>query len=124
VEIESGRYGAARPQSASDAPVGRQIPGDSLEKDNKGQLKKLISRLPFTYLVLVRPGEGAWEMTAGDGGKDDHDHQVDGKIELSPDDLRPIGHDAPAPPDQFRKGDVILLFAPQDNTYFFARLGE
>jgi hypothetical protein len=119
--LKSGRYGAAAP---ANAPI-RALPiaAGALKKANNGQLKKLIAKLPDAYFVFVRPGEGVWESTAGDGGPLDGDRSVDGAIELSLDDLRPVG-DAGATPNNFRKGDLLLVFSPEQTAFFVARLDK
>lgn len=121
VDVHSGRYGVVSPGSAPLREI--PLPEGSLKNDNNGQLKKLVSALPLAYFVLIRPGEGAWELTGGDGGKHDVDHSVDGKTELSLDDFQPLSDDLPEP-KQFRKSDLLLVFSPDQVGFSVVRVGD
>ena len=83
IDVESGRCGT----TAGDPAKRRQesIKRDALKLKN-GKLKKLDVDLPLAYMVLVRPGAGAWELMAGDGSARDDDGEPskpNGKTSLS-----------------------------------------
>ncbi len=119
VDVATGRFGTAAPGGGS----GQQIAlrPESLKKDNLGQLRKFVSRLPRTYLLLVRPGAGAWDLMAGDGGRSDDDLVIDGKIEVSTESMKPMRGYGEAPKN-FRKGDLIVGFSPDQLAYFVVRI--
>lgn len=121
VDVATGAVAAATPVGG--LPLSqRPIPDDLLKKDNNGQLKKLVSRLPYASFLLVRPGEGAWELIAGDGGVTDGDHSVDGKIETDLDQMEPMVA-VSAPPKKFEEGDVLLILLPNSMSFFLHRVG-
>jgi hypothetical protein len=110
IDVNSGRLGVTAPEGSElrHAP----IPEDVLKKDNSGQLRKFLSKLPFVYVVVVRPGAGVWELFAGDGGIHDNDKTVDGDTEILLADVKSIGKERSAP-SNFRKDDVLILFSPE-----------
>lgn len=120
VDVQSGRFGVVSPGPLPP----RELPfaDDALKNDNNGQLKKLVFGLPLSYLVVVRPGEGAWELTAGDGGRHDTDLSADGKTEMSIDDFRPLSDGLPAL-SQFRRNDLLLVFSPDQVAFSVVRVG-
>jgi hypothetical protein len=119
VDVASGSYGAGMADGS--VPRQRAIDAGALKKDNNGQLKKLIAGLPMAYAVLVRPGESAWELFAGDGGAHDGDRTLDGRTEFSLDDFQAMAGEA-APPKNFRKGDLLILISPEELAFSSIRL--
>jgi hypothetical protein len=121
IDVASGRCGttaAADPQQHRH----KALPKAAV-KLNNGQLKKIAAELPLAYLVVVRPGEGVWELSAGDGGPVDDDHALDGKVTLPFDRLAPLGEPG-IPYDKVRKGDVVLLFYPHQAAASFGRVED
>lgn len=120
VDVQSGRYGVI---IADDSP-GRQrsLPPGALKKAN-GKFKRLEAALPMTYAVVVRPGEGAWDASAGDGGAHDRGNGLDGKTELAVEDFQSVYEERPSP-DDFRKGDLLLVFSPEQAAFYALRLEE
>jgi len=113
VDIQTGRYGSAAPVSS---PM-REIPiGEQALRKEKGRLKKLMPQLRMAYFVMVRPGEGAWEKDAGGGVRDDRVAAIEGRTEISLDGLKPIGS-SPAAPGEFRAGDLLLVFSPENGMF-------
>jgi hypothetical protein len=63
----------------------------------------------FVVIMVVRPGVGAWQAVAGDGGRSDADGVSDGKVLVAPASLsRWIG--TTGPPAEFQDGDVVVAF--------------
>jgi hypothetical protein len=60
---------------------------------------------------VVRPGQTAWERSAGDGGASDEDRTSNGSVAVSIDRFTPIDGASPAPA-HFRKGDVLVAVDP------------
>lgn len=63
-------------------------------------------------ILLVRPGQGAWGATVGDGGQADGDGAYDGRLMAPLDRLRGVGAAAPAPPEHFSPRDVVVVIDP------------
>lgn len=61
-------------------------------------------------LLVVRPGQGAWGMTLGDGGANDDDGRGDGRITAVLARLRAVGANpaSPAPLDRFQPKDLVF----------------
>ncbi len=120
VDVQSGRYGVI----IGDESPGRQrsLPPGAMKKSN-GKFKRLEAALPMAYVVTIRPGEGAWDATAGDGGAHDRGNGLDGKTELAVEDFQSIYEERPAP-DDFRKGDLLLVFSPEQASFYALRMEE
>jgi hypothetical protein len=120
VDVQSGRYGVI----IADESPGRQrsLPPGALKKSN-GKFSRLEAALPMAYVVAVRPGEGAWDASAGDGGPHDRGNGLDGRTELAVEDFQSVYEERPSP-GEFRKGDLLLVFSPEQVTIFALRLEE
>lgn len=109
VDVASGDYIA---RTVSGAPPRQlQLSPELLKKENNGQLKKLLTRLPRAYFLLVRPGGGAWHLMAGDGVAGDTDGSLDGATVASIDGFTSMGGSDPAP-HQFTHGDRLFVISP------------
>lgn len=99
------------------------LPDGALKKANNGQLQQLETHLPLAELLLVRPGTGAWELTAGDGGPDDDDHAANGASQNRPEQMHPVGR-SPEAPKNFRKDDLLFVFDPLSVAMLSLRVKE
>jgi hypothetical protein len=67
----------------------------------------------YAEVLLVRPGEGAWRLTVGDGSEQDDDGVPDGKLAAALDQMRPLaGAGEAGPPNRFGPKDVVVLIDP------------
>lgn len=66
----------------------------------------------FAEVLLVRPGQGAWRLTLGDGSDLDADGKPDGKLAAALDQLEPVPGTSAPPPDRFDPRDVVVLIDP------------
>jgi hypothetical protein len=64
------------------------------------------------HLLYVNPPHGAWAFDASDGGGNDADGKVDGRITVPLSSLSPIQGKDKAP-KQVKRGDVILAIDPK-----------
>lgn len=121
VDLATGGFGTVTPDGR---PV-RSFPlaEGALKKANNGQLQKLETHLERASLLLVRPGSGAWELAVGDGGPEDDDQIADGASNNRPEQMHAIGA-SPAPPKNFRKDDLLFIFAPNDVAMLTLRVKE
>jgi len=62
-------------------------------------------------ILLVRPGSGAWGELVRDGGQEDEDGAVDGRLAAVLDQLAPVGGSSRAPQD-FQRGDLVFAVDP------------
>jgi len=75
-------------------------------------------------ILLVRPGEGAWFVTARDRGFSDQDGQANGRIRLDPRKLRSPRGTYGDPPHAMRNGDVVAVVDPDLLEYWWATIGR
>ncbi len=61
---------------------------------------------PLVNVLLVRAGQGAWTLRAGDGGATDQDG-IDGEISFTIDSMAPVGT-SPTAPSRYAPGDRLL----------------
>ena len=66
----------------------------------------------FAEVLLVRPGQGAWRLTVGDGSDLDDDGKPDGRLAAALDRLEPFPGTSAPPPDRFDPRDVVVLIDP------------
>lgn len=102
VDLSTGEYGVSTP--GGKAPRTGEVRGRGL-----GVARNFLEdEREEVEAMLVRPGEGAWILTAGDGSAADADRESDRSLRLSFADFRPVAS-SPASPDKLRKGDVLVL---------------
>jgi hypothetical protein len=75
-------------------------------------------------ILLVRPGEGAWFVTARDRGFSDQDGQANGRIRLNPRKLRSPQGAYGEGPHAMRNGDVVAMIDPDILEYWWATMGR
>jgi hypothetical protein len=113
-DVASGAYGAE--SSAKQKLLEAELPDEAFQKDANKKRRKIEARLDYVYALVIRPGNGVWELTAGDGGPTDDDGAFDGKIHLVAGQMKGIAKTAAAL-DDFQDGDVIAIFAPHRMAY-------
>lgn len=111
-DVASGEVTVAAPEGAE--LRWREVPPRAL----RSELDGLDNPRRFLEVLLVRPestpgqGEsGAWVRSFGDGGEGDGDGAADGNVRVAPSLLDPLG-DAPAAPERFAPGDLIVAVDP------------
>jgi hypothetical protein len=66
----------------------------------------------YVEVLLVRPGQGAWGATVGDGGEADDDGAYDGRLMAPLDQMRGVGASPAAVPERFSPRDVMVVIDP------------
>ena len=61
---------------------------------------------------MVRPGEGAWAATVGDGGEGDDDGAYDDRLRASLAGMRGVGEKPAEPPQRFNPRDLVVVIDP------------
>ena len=74
--------------------------------------------------LLVRPGEGAWAMSAMEGWRNDGDGTRDGKFRLKIANMDPIGTVRGEPQGNVRRGDLLVVFDPRTFAYAIRQAKE
>jgi hypothetical protein len=117
VDLATGETGVATPP---DFPLlEMDLPGGAIP----AALNRLELRNRFAYLLLVRPGVGAWQLRVGDGGDSDEDGEPDGILRAALSSLAPIEEGGPPPPERFSPKDVLLIIDPERMESASVRIG-
>ncbi|HKI04138.1 MAG TPA: hypothetical protein VKK31_19315 [Thermoanaerobaculia bacterium] len=115
VDLATGRADAVSPAGYPLRKVswrGRGLARDQVRSDRVEDIRS------YAEVLLVRPGEGAWRLTVGDGSEQDDDGAPDGKIAAALDRMRPVtgavaGTAGEAePPKRFGPRDIVVLIDP------------
>lgn len=82
----------------------------------------------YAEILRVRPGQGAWRLTVGDGSEQDDDGAPDGKVAVALDKMRPMPGitgtaGEAAPPERFGSGDIVVLIDPNRMELTIAEAG-
>jgi hypothetical protein len=108
VDLDSGAFAVAapggypvkNPRKPSRAGLGQGDKPDELLDDR-----------PFLMGLMVRPGEGAWAFTGGDGGPRDEDGGNDGHLRFAVDRFDPLPG-SPAAPAKLNGQDLWFVIDP------------
>lgn len=118
VELASGRFDVWAPEGSPGREVA--LPPQALTP-GPGGFELLDYPSPYLELLLVRPGQGSWGVTTGDGTATDESPASDGSVSLRPWSLAPIRL-AAAAPGSFETGDLLFGISPVDMEYFAVRI--
>jgi hypothetical protein len=81
-------------------------------KDAEEQLAALEMTNPRLYLLLVRPGQGAWLMKGRDGVDNDADNDANGRLKLAFESAQPVVDGKEKAPKHLKAGDVVAAVDP------------
>lgn len=118
VDLATGESAVATPEGFP--KIERDLPGKAVP----AALNRLELERQFAYLVLVRPGVGAWSLRVGDGGESDQDGEPDGILRAALAGLVPVGETGSRPPERFSPKDVLLIIDPDRMEYSAVRIGS
>ena len=105
VDVTSGEFDVAAPSGyriARPEKPGRLRAGQGAEPDD------IEDERPYLAGLVVRPGDGAWAFSGGDGGPRDEDGQNDGRVRFAMDKLDPLPG-SPAAPAKARGTDLWIV---------------
>jgi hypothetical protein len=118
VDLETGEAGVAAPE---DFPLlEAELPARAIPP----ALNRLDMERQFVYLVLVRPGAGAWKLRVGDGGASDEDGRPDGTLRAALASLEGIGQSPAPPPERFSPKDLLLVIDPNRMEFLRLQVGN
>jgi hypothetical protein len=121
VDVESGEFAVATP---GDYPLRRlAVPANALGASRREGVDALIAEWrALVEILLVRPGEGAWVLTAGaDVEGDEDDDRDNGRIATALEDLQPLGT-SPPPPKRIAPKDVLVVMDPDTMELYAGQL--
>ncbi|MFL6290221.1 MAG: hypothetical protein ACJ759_04930 [Thermoanaerobaculia bacterium] len=117
VDLATGETAVAVPEGFPLLEM--ELPGRAIP----AALNRLDLQRRFAYLLLVRPGVGAWQLRVGDGGASDEDGEPDGTLRAALSSLRPVQEGGPPPPERFSPRDVLLVIDPERMESATVRIG-
>jgi hypothetical protein len=121
VDLTSGAFVVATPEGMPRREV--TMPGNSFRRNPRGAVEALQDSREFLEILVVRPGEGAWSLSVGDGGSSDADMQPDGSIQASLASMQPLQASKGAL-DQLLPGDVVVVVDPRQMEFYAATFGK
>jgi hypothetical protein len=121
VDVTPGAFALATPEGMPRREVA--LPGDSLVRSPRGAIEVLQDSRQFLEILVVRPGEGAWRLSVGDGGASDADRQPNGSIQAAFASMQAI-QSAKAAPGQLLPGDVIVVVDPRQMEFYATTFGK
>ncbi len=122
IDLTTGASGVVA--SGSGLLLEDSAPADLVTWEADGTAATFGTRLGAADVVVVRPGVGAWSLSAQDGGTLDLDGQLDGVLLLNPTDLEAVGPGATATLGNLQAGDVIFALNPRTLHFHQQRLSE
>jgi len=99
------------------APAGydlrhRELPKKAIKRDGNDLPVAIDTNRFRIFVLLVRPGSGAWLFTGAQGGTRDADRAANGRLLALFSDAQPIGGKKENAPHQLKDGDVIAMLDP------------
>lgn len=95
----------------------------SLQKEDGSARRERFERdIASAELLVVRPGEGAWTLSAVEGGENDDDHFGNGNLVVPVERLTSLSPGG-TPPSRLQAGDVVLLIDSDNMRVSITTLG-
>lgn len=89
--------------------VDEEVEYDLRGKKWRAELEDFDVHADAMELLLVRPGEGAWAMSAREGGNGDGDGRRNGKFRLKVREMASLAAESPQPQGNVRRGDLLVI---------------
>jgi hypothetical protein len=123
VDLATGQVAAASPEGYPLRRVSWRSGGlgrGGMAADQVGDARS------FVEVLLVRPGQGAWQLTVGDGSAQDADGRADGKLAAALDRLEPVPGlpGITGPPSRFDPSDVVVVLDPNRMELIVVQAGK
>jgi len=108
VDLKSGEFALAAPEGYR---IRRPLKPSQLSAAAGSAADGIADDRLYLIGLVVRPGEGAWSFTGGDGGDKDADGHSDGRVRFALEGLTPLPG-SPAPPSKVRGADLWFIVDP------------
>jgi hypothetical protein len=120
VDTASGGFAVGAPERFHLREV--PFPGRGFEVGAPGLVNRLRHELESLFVLVVRPGVGAWRLEAWDTSEEDRDREDNGRVLTSLEDFEPLEASGAGPPERFARDDVIVVIDPVDLRFYATRL--
>ena len=106
VDVATGTYATYAPEDfgVSEIPLPAEAAVQSSGRSPADEFREVAR--PLVEVLLIRAGQGAWILRAGDGGETDLD-TVEGELSFAIDAMAAVG-ESPAVPGRYEMGDRLL----------------
>ncbi len=105
IDVVTGNMGSVAPTGFT--PVRFDFPPNGLKRATDGKIVRMDLFTQNLEVIVVRPGEGAWTLSASDGGTGDADAVNDGHVQIALSTVaKSWGADAPT---HFLGKDITVL---------------
>ena len=121
VDLPSGAVAVATPEGMPRREVA--LPVGAFRGSARGVVETVEDARQFLEILVVRPGEGSWTLSVGDGGASDGDLQSDGRIQATLAAMRPAAATKTAP-SQLLPGDVVVVVDPRLMEFYVTTFGK
>lgn len=119
VDVTTGQWVASGSPGFDAVPMPLE---EFAKHDNAGQLRKLSAQVPEMYVLLVRPGGGAWRMFAAKTSElDETPHERPLRIDI--DAMKPLGEKMPKL-NAIHRGDVVAMVEPRSMRFAVVEVGK
>ena len=112
IDLSSGELAVEAPEWRSITLEGRGFDSGA----TPGVVRRLATQFHFVQGLIVRPGDGAWTVTAGEGGTSDEGPPGDGKVRLDVSKFLPLAHEQRL--QQILPFDTVIIIDTESRQYF------
>lgn len=122
VDVSSGASSVAAPEGFTSALMD---PRDRMNKARGivGSLDAVEIERNELEILLVRPGVGAWRLTANDGGAADADRSANRMVRAALNAMTALGPSG-SPPSRVEPGDVAIALDPEELSHYQIIVGR
>lgn len=119
VDATSGAFAVAVPEGFD--RLEEPFVASEVGRSSDGVADRLVAAHPWLFLLVVRPGVGAWSGTVADGRESDADGVKDGVVVAPLAALSPLAGSSPSPA-ALLAGDVVVWIDPRSLSFTAAPL--
>ena len=112
VDLTTGAYALAAPAGSAVRPL--SLPAGAFRSASGAGSDSLADRRGLLEVLLVRPGQGAWQQTVADGGAADEDGQGDGAVQFSLGRMLAVSSPSGPAPTKAQTQDLLVIVDVQE----------
>lgn len=121
VDLESGEFVA---NTGPGYPRREVTHGFSVKRNNVGQLSKLENARGIAELLIVRPRQGAWRLSAEKNSRVDEGRDSPSAMRLDASSFQPVNGVASTDLKHLKRGDVLAMIDPRVMEFYVIQVNE